>query len=84
MLQLNIYVEGNDGHDCLLCLEDLNNREIDIIYNLADLKDTINIDILYAIVYIAGYVQKCSTEENDEDTTTYYEKYGTYLSTLTL
>ena len=35
VLQLNISVEGNDGHDCLLCLEDLDDREIDIFYNLA-------------------------------------------------
>ena len=42
VLQLNIDIEGNDGHDYLLCLEDLDDREIDIIYNLADLEDSIN------------------------------------------
>ena len=79
VLELNIDVEGND---CLLCLEDLDDREIDIIYNLADLEDSINIEILYSIVYIAGYVQKCDIEEIRDDTTTYYEKNGTYLNTL--
>jgi hypothetical protein len=61
VLQLNIEVGGNDGHDCLLCLKDLDDMEIDIIYNLPNLEDCINIEIFYAIVYIAGYVQKSST-----------------------
>ena len=34
VLQLNINIEANDGHDCL---EDLYDREIDLIFNLEDL-----------------------------------------------
>ena len=67
MLQLNINIEANDGHDCL---EDLYDREIDLIYNLADLEDSINIVVLYSILYIAGHVQRCDMEKISDDATT--------------
>ena len=75
-------LEASDGHYCLLCLVDLYDREIDLIYNLADLEDSINIVVLYSILYIAGHVQKCDMEEISDDATTYNKKYGTYLNTL--
>ena len=46
---------------------------------MADLEDSINIVVLYSILYIAGDVQRCDISN---DATTYNKKYGTYLNTL--
>ncbi|XP_065669230.1 uncharacterized protein LOC136088706 [Hydra vulgaris] len=81
ILQLNIPVDGIDGHTCDICFRDISTDEKELLDNIHDLESSVNKSTLVAIVYIAGYVQKSEIKIYD-DSTNYYYKYGSYLYSL--
>lgn len=81
-LQLNMYIDGNDGHSCSNCLRKLTEGESEIVDNLAELEKSIHNDTLLSLVYIAGYVQKGDKDNDIYDTNNYYDKFGSYIDAL--
>jgi hypothetical protein len=70
ILQLDIPVNGVDGHICDICCRDVSTDEKELLDNLHDLESSVNKSTLLAIVYIAVYVQKNEIKFYD-DTTSY-------------
>ena len=77
VLQLGLEIEGDDGHVCHTCKRELNEEESEVFDNLVELEQHINKETFLALVYIAGYVQRC-----DMCLHAYHELYGEYLDTL--
>ncbi|XP_065662684.1 uncharacterized protein LOC136085317 [Hydra vulgaris] len=81
ILQLDIPVDGIDGHTCDICFRDISTDEKELLDNILDLESSVNKSTLVAIVYIAGYVQK-SEIKIYVDSTNYYYKCGSYRYSL--
>jgi hypothetical protein len=82
LLQMDAnFFDKVDGHQCVACLRDFNEKESDIFDNLDSLQCGLSDSVKKSLVYIAGYVAH-KAGVNKEDTTSYYEQYGSYLDRL--
>ena len=64
---------------CELCKRLLTDEECEIFDNPEALEESVGRDVVAAILYIAGYLQKQAGEIRDNDTIYYYNKFGKYL-----
>ena len=82
-LKLNISNDSaGDEHECELCKRLLTDEECEIFDNLQALEKSVGSDVVAAILYIAGYLQKQANQNRDNDTMYYYDKFGKYLDQL--
>ena len=82
-LKLNISNDSaGDEHECELCKRLLTDEECEIFDNLEALEKSVGSDVVAAILYIAGYLQKQAGQIRDNDTMYYYDKFGNYLDQL--
>ena len=73
---------AGDEHECELCKRLLTNKECEIFDNLEALEESVGSDVVAAILYIAGYLQKQADQIRYNDTTYYYDKFGKYFDQL--
>ena len=75
-LKLDILNDSaNDEHECKLCKRLLTDEECEIFDNLEALEESVGSDVVAAILYIAGYLQKQAGQIRDNDTMCYYDKF---------
>ena len=84
LLQLGVTIDGQAGHKCDLCNRKLNEKESEILDNLAELEESVPRETMLCLTYIAGYIERNNDDEDDEndDTFIYYEKYSDYFDAL--
>ena len=70
---------AGDEHECELCKRLLTDEECKIFDNLEALEESVGSDVVAAVLYIAGYLQKQAGQIRDNDTMYYYDKFGKYL-----
>ena len=73
---------AGDEHECELCKRLLTDEECEIFDNLEALEESVGSDVVAAILYIAGYLQKQAGQIRDNDTMYYYDKFVKYLDQL--
>ena len=73
---------AGDEHECELCKRLLTDEECKIFDNLEALEESVGSDVVAAVLYIAGYLQKQAGQIRDNDTMYYYDKFGKYLDQL--
>lgn len=82
LLQLDAdFFENDSGHACSGCNRQLSEHESKVFDNLENLESNISDNTKMCLIYIAGYIVH-KTENNDNDTFDYYEKFGAYLDHL--
>ena len=67
---------------CELYKRLLTNKECEIFDNLEALEESFESNVVAAILYIAGYLQKQADQIRDNDTMYYYDKFGKCLDQL--
>ena len=82
-LQLDISITGTGCHTCELCFRELTEKKPVILDDLIVLESHIVKETLFSLMCIAGYVQRSDSFETDDDTATYYQKYGDYVNAVT-
>ena len=80
LLRMNVDLPENTGHKCDCCSRAMNEKECEIFDNLELLEDSVTLEAKYALVYIAGYVDR--KNETTDDTYVYFNKYGLYLRNI--
>ena len=65
------------SHQCDDCSFDLNSMESEVFDELPSLEASVNRETKINLVYIAGYVSRKNSSD-DDDTYNYYENYGSY------
>ena len=80
-LRKNLDINGKDGHSCQHCDWELKEDECEAVDNLLDLEKRNNIlKETGSLVYIAGYVQKGTSEI--DDAIHCHENYGDFIKVL--
>ena len=65
---------AGDEHKCELCKCLLTDKECEIFDNLKALEESVGSNMVAAILYIAGYLQKQAGQIYDNHTMCYYDK----------
>ena len=60
----------------------MKSQSVQFFDNLEALEESVGSDVVAAILYIAGYLQKQAGQTYDNDTMYYYDKFGKYLDQL--
>ena len=81
-LKLNVEVNFESGHNCDMCVRDLNDQEIEIIDNLPELELKVQDETMFSFVYISGYIQLKNGYDNNEESYLYYDRFGNYFDSL--
>ena len=67
---------ADDEHECKLCKRLLTDEDCEIFDNLEAVEESVGSDVVAAILYIAGYLQKQAGQIRDNDTIYYDDKFG--------
>lgn len=71
-----------DGHHCEKCNQEIKEHEADILENLDSLENSLSSDVLSALLYVSGYIQKTCGVVQEFDSMLYYDNYGIYLDSI--
>ena len=87
LLQVGVQLETQHGHSCSSCTKVLNDEESNVydqlcnVEKVIEIEDSLKDDCKQHLVYIAGYIQ-FKVDREASGSYVYYEKYGSYLKTL--
>ena len=80
LLQHEIALDSEPGHQCQICLRPLNEEECEIVDSLSALEEKLKSDTMMTLVYIAGYVVR--HDDIDSSSVSYYEQYRAYFDSV--